>query len=120
MLVETGRLDIDAGIFARGAGVDEVHRCGEVLHIQAYAQLVRQAGIGEGQAHTSSLFLHIHTDGGVGQIYNDIAFTLLAALEVQAADCAITGSRSGAGYRRLVGTAPVTSSAALGRSGRHR
>ena len=117
MFEEAGRLDADAGILSRSAGVDEVHRSGEVLHIQTYAQLIRQAGIGEVQTHATTLLLYIHTDGRVRQVDNHVTFTLLTALEVQTANGTATGHCCRTGYGRLISTAPLAATG-LGRGAR--
>src|SRR5690606_18155996 len=109
MLVETGRLDIDGCIRTGGICIDEVDRCGEILHIQPYAQLVGQLGGREHQPHTTALLLHIHADGWIRQINDDVAFALLATLEVETADGTGTGDSCRAGYRRLIRSPPVAS-----------
>src|SRR5690606_16171104 len=81
-----------------------------------HAQLIRQLGSGEIEADAAALLLHIDTDARIGEVDDDVAFTLIATLEVQASDGARTGHRCRAGYRWLIGTAPVTG-AGLGRHG---
>lgn len=47
IVVEPARLDGDAGTVGLRAGVDELHRRGEVLDVQANPQRIRQLGLGE-------------------------------------------------------------------------
>src|SRR5690606_36778318 len=108
MFVETGALAIDDRILTRGAGIDEVHRRGEVLHIQAHAQLIRQLGSGEIEADAAALLLHIDADARIGEVDDAVAFSLVATVEVRATDGTPSGHIYRAGYRRLLGTAPVT------------
>ncbi len=68
------------------AGVDELHRRGEVLDVQANPQRIRQLGLGEVQADLAALFLNIRAQGRVGQVDDHVALALFATLEIDVAD----------------------------------
>ena len=108
MLIETGGLDGNGGVLAGSAGTDKIDRGGEILHVQAYPQLIGQAGIGEVQPHAAALLLHIDADRRVGQVNDDVTFTLLATLEIQAANSRPAGRRRRTAHRCLLTAAPVT------------
>ncbi|SVJ58119.1 Uncharacterised protein [Klebsiella pneumoniae] len=86
IVVEPARLDGDAGTVGLRAGVDELHRRGEVLDVQANPQRIRQLGLGEVQADLAALLLDIRAQGRVGQVDDHVALALFATLEIDVAN----------------------------------
>ncbi len=82
VIKRTGRLDGDAGLVTCGAGIDELHRGREILHVQAHAQRFRQLRFGEVNADLAPLLLNVGRNAGVAQFDDDVAFTQLSTLEV--------------------------------------
>ncbi len=78
----TAGLDGDRGAVTGGAGVDELHRGREILHVQAHPQRLGQLGAGETENDLAIALLNIRGNGRVGQIDDHVPFTLGAALEI--------------------------------------
>ncbi len=79
-------LNADGRPVSRGAGVDELHRRGEILDVQTDPQRFRQLGPGETDDNPAIALLNVRGDGRIREIDDHIAFTLGAALEIHAAD----------------------------------
>ncbi|MNK81698.1 hypothetical protein D3C87_1014500 [compost metagenome] len=68
------------------SGIDELHRGGEILDVEAYPQLVRQLRAREAEDDLAVMFLDIRGDGRIGQVDNHIAFPRRTTLEVHTAN----------------------------------
>ncbi|MNK89683.1 hypothetical protein D3C87_1096990 [compost metagenome] len=79
-------LNGDSGSVAGGIGIDELHRRGEILDVQAHSQWLGQTGPGETENDLALALLDVGRNGRIRQVDHHIAFTLSAPLEVHAAN----------------------------------
>ncbi len=78
--------DADGRPVAAGAGIDELHRGGEVLDVQAHPQRLGQLGPGEIEDDLAFALLDVRGDGRIRQVDHHVAFALGPALEVHPTD----------------------------------
>src|ERR1044072_2126660 len=80
------RLDDHAHVLALLERVDGVHRRGEVDHVEAPAQVLRQPGLQEVDHDVLPLRADVDAGGRVGEVVTDAALPALAAAEVVVVD----------------------------------
>ena len=96
-------LDVNQNAVRALCSIDKADGRGEVSHIKAHPQLVRQAGAREKQAYFTGLFLNLRVDAGIAKINHYVALPCRPAAEVDIPDaaCCRPGGLLLAGYGRL-------------------